>query len=104
MGFGTIGKIGPVPSILCFRLIDNCLVLWHFAPIMTEEQQRSFIGNNNAVIFFKDEGEAFNPSLVGNMGAMPQVFLVVQPFKGQYRLMTSSNVRFRPNVSQDWVL
>jgi hypothetical protein len=56
------------------------LVIWHCAPMLNEEQRRRLIGNDNAVLFFKDEGEPFNPINVHNMGGMTQCYVVVQPY------------------------
>lgn len=54
--------------------------------MMNEEEQRRLIGNDNVVLFFKDEGEPFNPIHVEEMGLMPQCFVVVQPHgEGFYR-------------------
>lgn len=47
--------------------------------MLNEEQQRRLIGNDNAVLFFKDEGEPFNPLHIQEMGIMPQCYVVVQP-------------------------
>jgi len=61
-------------------------VVWHVAPDMTEDQQRRLIGNDVALLFFKDEGEPFDPQHIISLGSIPQVFVIVQPHKDKYRL------------------
>jgi len=56
------------------------------APSMDEEQHRRLVGNDNAILFFKDSGEPFDPSDVTHLGNMPQGFMVVQPYGNKYRL------------------
>eukprot|EP01127_Copromyxa_protea_P013212 TRINITY_DN3537_c0_g1_i1.p1 TRINITY_DN3537_c0_g1~~TRINITY_DN3537_c0_g1_i1.p1 ORF type:complete len:682 (+),score=137.48 TRINITY_DN3537_c0_g1_i1:26-2047(+) len=56
-------------------------IIWHYSPNLNEEQQRRLIGNDNAVLFFKDEGEPFNPINVNDMGIMTQCYVVVQPYE-----------------------
>jgi len=76
-------------------------VVWHVAPDMPEDQQRRFIGNDVTVLFFKDEGEPFDPSMVSSLGTIPQVFVVVQPHKDKYRLgffSKSSMLAFGPSL------
>lgn len=76
-------------------------VVWHVAIDMAEDQQRRYIGNDVAVMFFKDEGEPFDPSMVSALGSIPQVFVVVQPHKDKYRLgffNKSSMLAFGPSL------
>jgi len=61
-------------------------VIFHITTMMDEEQTRRLVGNDNAVIFFKNEGEAFDPSEISLLGNMPQTFLVVQPSGEKYRI------------------
>jgi len=61
-------------------------VVWHVAPDMSEDQQRRLIGNDVALLFFKDEGEPFDPQQIIALGSIPQVFVVVQPHKDKYRI------------------
>eukprot|EP01126_Amoeba_proteus_P048731 TRINITY_DN5655_c0_g1_i1.p1 TRINITY_DN5655_c0_g1~~TRINITY_DN5655_c0_g1_i1.p1 ORF type:complete len:391 (+),score=76.80 TRINITY_DN5655_c0_g1_i1:1081-2253(+) len=62
-------------------------IVWHCALMMNQEEQRRLIGNDNCVLFFKDEGSPFNPLYVNDMGVMPQCYVVVQPYSNQgYRV------------------
>eukprot|EP01126_Amoeba_proteus_P058003 TRINITY_DN7437_c0_g1_i2.p1 TRINITY_DN7437_c0_g1~~TRINITY_DN7437_c0_g1_i2.p1 ORF type:complete len:305 (-),score=54.49 TRINITY_DN7437_c0_g1_i2:176-1090(-) len=56
-------------------------VVWHCAVMMNPEEQRRLIGNDNCVLFFKDQGSPFNPLYVNDMGVMPQCYVVVQPYQ-----------------------
>jgi len=68
---------------------------------MTDDQQRRLIGNDVALLIFKDEGEPFDPQKIVSLGAIPQVFVVVQPNKDKYRLgffNKSSMLAFGPSL------
>jgi len=54
--------------------------------MMDAEQNRRLVGNDQAFICFKDEGEALDTSEITLLGNMPQIFLVVQPYAGKYRI------------------
>lgn len=66
-------------------------VNFHVAPFMNAEGHRRLCGNDRVIIFFKDEGESFDPTHVGNMGAMPQCFVVVQPVGVRFRCARKLN-------------
>jgi len=78
----------PTPVIDDFpsRIWKSKKVVFHVAPLMDDEQHRRLVGNDNAIIFFKDFGDPFDPSDVTQLGNMAQSFIVVQPHGNKYRL------------------
>jgi len=61
-------------------------VIWHVATQMNEEQHRRCIGNCQCIVFFKDSHILFSVDQIGNLGVVPQFFVVVEPFQDRYRL------------------
>jgi len=63
-------------------------IIYHMAPLMDAEGHRRLIGNDMAVIFFLEEGHDFqlDPTCVEALGTVPQIFVVVQPYQGKYRI------------------
>jgi hypothetical protein len=55
--------------------------------MMNAEGHRRLIGNDIAILIFLEEDEdfTFDPTGVGNLGTVPQVFAVVQPYKAKWR-------------------
>eukprot|EP01125_Pyxidicula_operculata_P020954 TRINITY_DN788_c0_g1_i1.p1 TRINITY_DN788_c0_g1~~TRINITY_DN788_c0_g1_i1.p1 ORF type:complete len:1170 (-),score=280.30 TRINITY_DN788_c0_g1_i1:213-3722(-) len=73
-------------------------VIYHVAPIMGVEGHRRLIGNDVAVIFFQDEGE-FDPTFVDELGTVPQIYAVVQPYgekKDTYHMAFMSKLNIKP--------
>lgn len=67
--------------------------------LMSNEDIRSYIGNDVALVIFVDEGEPFNPVYSNEFGNVTQVFIVVQPQDGCYRVgvYSKGGIAFRPN-------
>lgn len=64
---------------------------------MGPEGHRRLIGNDVAIIFFLEEGRVpFDPSFVTDLGAVPQLFLVVQPCQRAYRIASFSKTNIKP--------
>jgi len=82
MGIEKVEEDGPV-EIIWESYIP---VLFDVAAYMNSEQHRRLIGNDQVTIFFKDEGEPFDPSGIDSIGVVPQIFLVVQPYQNKYRI------------------
>lgn len=57
--------------------------------MLDAEGHRRLIGNDIAVLFFLEEGEDvyFDPTNIGNLGTVPQVFGIIQPVKENYRFV-----------------
>jgi len=82
-------------------------VVWHVASDMSEDQHRRLIGNDIVVLFFKEEGEPFDPQMVNELGTIPQVFIVIQPHKDKYRVgffNRSSLTSFEPALLKNILL
>jgi len=62
--------------------------MFHIAPYCTPEQHRRLIGNDILVVIFHDDPdyEPFDPTVLADLGTVPQIFCVVQSFNNLYRL------------------
>jgi len=55
-------------------------VTWYLATLLSNEEQRQYIGNTMAAIYFKeDDDEPFEPSQIQNMGSLGVIHIVVTP-------------------------
>eukprot|EP01129_Flabellula_baltica_P005497 TRINITY_DN1997_c0_g2_i1.p1 TRINITY_DN1997_c0_g2~~TRINITY_DN1997_c0_g2_i1.p1 ORF type:complete len:660 (+),score=132.64 TRINITY_DN1997_c0_g2_i1:28-1980(+) len=63
-------------------------IMYHIAPWHSPEQHRRLIGNDICFIIFYEspDNAPFNPQAIVDLGTVPQVFSVVQPFRNLYRL------------------
>jgi len=96
---------GPVDDFP-IRIWKSKAVIFHVAPQMDDEQHRRLVGNDNAVLIFVEEGDPFDPSDVSQLGNMPQVYMVVQPFGQKYRLACfykKSLVVFLPSLQKGYL-
>jgi hypothetical protein len=59
---------------------NEILVHWYVSPFLNSDQHRRDVGNAPCIIFFQDEGKPFDASQVQELGIVPQIFVVVQPF------------------------
>jgi len=81
-------------------------VNWHVTTMMDAEQIRRLVGNDQAFICFKDEGESFDSSELTQLGNMPQIFVVVQPYAGKYRVNSihrKSSVDCSPGIPKGYL-
>lgn len=74
---------------------------------LDKDEHRRDVGNAPAIIFFKEEGEQFDASEVHTLGMVPQIFIVVQPYKKKdYRIgfFNSGNMQpYRPPLPANFV-
>jgi len=61
---------------------------------MNAEQHRRLLGNDVLFIIFHDHPDPFKPAPLDALGTVPQIFIVVQKYQDQYRMMCFS----RPNI------
>jgi len=74
----------PVKS---YKITDNhdsywrgLQVTWYLATLLSTEEQRQYIGNTIAAIYFKDhDDEPFDPSQISQMGSIGVIHIVVTP-------------------------
>jgi len=103
MGIEKVEEDGPV-EIIWESYIP---VLFDVAAYMNSEQHRRLIGNDQVTIFFKDEGEPFDPSGIDSIGVVPQIFLVVQPYQNKYRITSfrRKNIKksFNPQMPSNYL-
>lgn len=59
---------------------------WFIASRMNEEQHRRLIGNCPCILFFHDSPHPFNLRQIDMLGVIPQIYFVIKPFHGKYRL------------------
>jgi len=59
---------------------NDILVHWYVSPFLNADQHRRDVGNAPCIIFFQDEGKPFDASQIQELGMVPQIFVVVQPF------------------------
>jgi regulator of replication initiation timing len=82
-----------------YTQFGDCEVMFHVAPLLSAEQHRRLVGNDVAVIFYQ-EGSAFVPSALDQLGTVPQVFAVVQPSDAEaydgYELAFLERVNVKP--------
>eukprot|EP01124_Arcella_intermedia_P012966 TRINITY_DN19378_c0_g1_i3.p1 TRINITY_DN19378_c0_g1~~TRINITY_DN19378_c0_g1_i3.p1 ORF type:complete len:477 (+),score=91.12 TRINITY_DN19378_c0_g1_i3:175-1431(+) len=62
-------------------------IIFHVAPMLNSEAIRRLIGNDIVIIVFTEDGE-FNPSVLTQLGSLPQIIFVVRPSTSS--LMVSS--------------
>jgi hypothetical protein len=76
--------------------------------MMQAEGHRRLIGNDVCVVFFRDEGSPpFDPTGATQLGTMPQIFIVVQPENGKYKIASFSRKTIRPygpSIAKDMCL
>jgi len=72
-------------------------VIFHLAPLLDAEGHRRLIGNDIAIIFYHDDLlGSFDPSEVGSLGAVPQIYAIIQPYKNnRYRLAILSGLNIK---------
>eukprot|EP01127_Copromyxa_protea_P024043 TRINITY_DN9293_c0_g1_i3.p1 TRINITY_DN9293_c0_g1~~TRINITY_DN9293_c0_g1_i3.p1 ORF type:complete len:514 (+),score=89.49 TRINITY_DN9293_c0_g1_i3:345-1886(+) len=74
-------------------------ITYFVATQLDKDEHRRDVGNSPAMIFFKEEGEQFDASEIHTLGMVPQIFVVVQPYKKDYRIgfFNSGNMQpYRP--------
>lgn len=80
------GDMRP-PDIAYYDDWKGIEIIYHVAPLLTEEETRRLIANDIAYIIFLEEGlDEFDPSHVGEFGDVPHLFVIVQPVKDKYRI------------------
>lgn len=64
-------------------------MIYHVATEMNAEGHRRLIGNDVALVFFLDaDVSAFDASYLTDLGAVPQIYLFVQPvYNGPHSLL-----------------
>lgn len=67
-------------------------VRWHLSTTLNQEQIRRLIGNNKTVVFFFDSDQPFDTKGIQEMGAVPQIFIVVQPKGLAFRIACFSTL------------
>eukprot|EP01125_Pyxidicula_operculata_P011126 TRINITY_DN3632_c0_g1_i2.p1 TRINITY_DN3632_c0_g1~~TRINITY_DN3632_c0_g1_i2.p1 ORF type:complete len:992 (-),score=211.91 TRINITY_DN3632_c0_g1_i2:80-3025(-) len=71
-------------------------VIYHVAPLLNAEGHRRLIGNDIGIIIFLERGAPpFDPSKLGMLGTVPQVFVVVQPYHNMYKIASFSNINIK---------
>lgn len=81
-------------------------ITYFVATQLDKDEHRRDVGNAPAIIFFKEEGEQFDASEVHTLGMVPQIFIVVQPYKKDYRIgfFNSGNMQpYRPPLPANFV-
>eukprot|EP01124_Arcella_intermedia_P013080 TRINITY_DN19488_c0_g1_i1.p1 TRINITY_DN19488_c0_g1~~TRINITY_DN19488_c0_g1_i1.p1 ORF type:complete len:685 (-),score=139.97 TRINITY_DN19488_c0_g1_i1:30-1916(-) len=84
---------------------QHVTIIAHVSPKLNSEQHRRCVGNAPAIIFFMDEGDSFDASDVGQLGMVPQIFIVVQRHKYGYRVgfFHSGNLKpFGPDLGKNY--
>jgi len=76
------------PDIAYYDDWKGIEIIYHVAPLLTEEETRRLIANDIAYIIFLEEGLDidFDPSDIGEFGDVPHLFVIVQPVKDKYRI------------------
>jgi len=97
---GDVGK-----GIAFYDRWKGLEIIYHVAPRMNTEMIRRLIGNDIATIFFLENG-SFDPTPIDELGTVPQIFIVVQPFQKKYRLayINKTNIRDYGSSFPDGVL
>jgi len=88
---GDMGQEGET----YYTLWKNIEIIFHVAPMLGAEEHRRLIGNDVAVVFFHEDGD-FDASQLDKLGTVPQNFVVVSPFKENYRIAAFANVNIKP--------
>eukprot|EP01124_Arcella_intermedia_P023296 TRINITY_DN3675_c0_g1_i1.p1 TRINITY_DN3675_c0_g1~~TRINITY_DN3675_c0_g1_i1.p1 ORF type:complete len:1217 (+),score=332.61 TRINITY_DN3675_c0_g1_i1:44-3652(+) len=93
---GYRGDMGTTGTTYHSKLA-HAEVIYHVSPLLNAEEQRRLVGNDIAIIIYREEGEQkFDPSGLGELGPVPQIFCLIQPFENNYRLAFFSNKNIRP--------
>jgi len=81
------GDMRP-PDVAYYDNWKGIEIIYHVAPLLTEEETRRLVANDIAYIIFMEEGSdvEFDPSYVGEFGDVPHLFVIVQPVQDKYRV------------------
>lgn len=76
------------PDIAYYDNWKGIEIIYHVAPLLTEEETRRLIANDIAYIIFMEEGYdvEFDPSYIDEFGDVPHLFVLVQPEQDKYRI------------------
>jgi hypothetical protein len=86
-----------------YTVWEGIEIMLHIAPWMSSEQHRRLIGNDICfIIFYEDNNlSSFDPIVMDSLGTVPQVFTVIQPYKGRYRLGFFNRTNLREYTPQN---
>jgi hypothetical protein len=76
------------------KLWNHVNITYFVATQLNKDEHRRDVGNAPSFIFFKENSETpFNASEIGSIGMVPQLFIVVQPYKGDDNLFRVGSFR-----------
>lgn len=91
------------------KLWNHVNITYFVATQLNKDEHRRDVGNAPSFIFFKNSEEPFSASEIGSIGMVPQIFIVVQPYKNDqslYRVgsFRSGNMRpFDPPIPENYI-
>jgi len=90
---GDMGNIGTA----YYTVWEKLEIIYHVSPLLNAEGHRRLVGNDIAVIIFREEGpEKFDVTNIDKLGTVPQVFALIQPSGDKFRLSFFSTRNIKP--------